>query len=177
MGLLCQSYMLPLFFDGLHSYLVGMKRRTSRCFTCKRDNSYFLRYLKNHNAVRRFSCKLTDFCGGKLPRLGYCHFRGQAAQVMLPCPSALPIQRKIGNSRYYEYSNDCSIGISIKSDKLFFLFGIKPTRSSEVGASLKGHDTWVPTSSHPTKDIFWHIKSVYPCFCYKDFYLKWLKYL
>ena len=41
-----QSYMLPLFFDGLHSYLVGMKR-TSRYFTCKRDNSYFLRYLKN----------------------------------------------------------------------------------------------------------------------------------
>ena len=36
-----------LFFDGLHSYLVGVKRRTSRCFTCKRDNSYFLRYLKN----------------------------------------------------------------------------------------------------------------------------------
>ena len=35
-----QSYMLPLFFNGLLSYLVGMKRRTSRCFTCKRDNSY-----------------------------------------------------------------------------------------------------------------------------------------
>ena len=29
------------------SYLVGMKRKTSRCFTCKRDNSHFLRYLKN----------------------------------------------------------------------------------------------------------------------------------
>ena len=24
-----------------------MKRRTSRCFTCKKDNSYFIRYLKN----------------------------------------------------------------------------------------------------------------------------------
>ena len=29
-----QSYMLPLFFSGLLSYLVGMKRRTSRCFPC-----------------------------------------------------------------------------------------------------------------------------------------------
>ena len=32
-----QSFMLPLFFDGLLSYLVGMKRRTSRGFTCKRQ--------------------------------------------------------------------------------------------------------------------------------------------
>ena len=24
-----------------------LKRRTGRCFTCKNDNSYFLRYLKN----------------------------------------------------------------------------------------------------------------------------------
>ena len=39
--------MLPLFFNGLLSYLIGMKRRTSRCFTCKRDNSYFLCYLEN----------------------------------------------------------------------------------------------------------------------------------
>ena len=37
-----QSYMLPLFFSGLLSYLGGMKRRTSRWFMCKRDNSYFL---------------------------------------------------------------------------------------------------------------------------------------
>ena len=42
-----QSYMLPVFFRRLLSYLVGMKRRTSRCFICKRDNSHFLRYLKN----------------------------------------------------------------------------------------------------------------------------------
>ena len=42
-----QSYILPLVFSGLLSYLVGMKRRTSRCFTCKRDNSHFLCYLKN----------------------------------------------------------------------------------------------------------------------------------
>ena len=40
-----QSCMLPLFFSGLLSYLVGMKRRTSRCVTCKRDNSHFLRYV------------------------------------------------------------------------------------------------------------------------------------
>ena len=46
-----QSCMLPLFFDGLHSYLVGMKRRTSRGFTCKRDNSYFLLYLKNSSIM------------------------------------------------------------------------------------------------------------------------------
>ena len=42
-----QSYMLPLFFSGLLSYFVGMKRRTSRCFACKRDNSQFLHYLEN----------------------------------------------------------------------------------------------------------------------------------
>ena len=38
--------MLSLFFNGLLSYLVGMKRRTRSCFTCKRDNSHFLCYLK-----------------------------------------------------------------------------------------------------------------------------------
>ena len=43
--------MLPLFFNRLHSYLVGLKRRTSRCFTCKRDNSYFLRNLKNPSII------------------------------------------------------------------------------------------------------------------------------
>ena len=50
--------MLPLFFNGLLSYLVGMKRRTSRCFACKRDNSYFLRYLKNPSIMPLdcFSC-------------------------------------------------------------------------------------------------------------------------
>ena len=36
--------MLPLFFSGLLSYLVGMKRRTSRGVECKRDNSHFLHY-------------------------------------------------------------------------------------------------------------------------------------
>ena len=40
-----QSCMLPLFFRGLLSYLVGMKRRTSRCAACKRDNSHFVRYV------------------------------------------------------------------------------------------------------------------------------------
>ena len=40
-----QSYMLPLFFSGLLSYLVGMKRRISRHVTCKRDNSHFPRYV------------------------------------------------------------------------------------------------------------------------------------
>ena len=40
-----QSYMLPLFFIGLLSYLVGMKRRTSRRVVCKSDNFHFLRYV------------------------------------------------------------------------------------------------------------------------------------
>ena len=40
-----QSYMLPLFFSGLLSYLVGMKRSTSRHVICMRDNSHFLHYV------------------------------------------------------------------------------------------------------------------------------------
>ena len=32
-----QSYMLPLFFSGLLSYLVGIKRRTRRHVVCKRQ--------------------------------------------------------------------------------------------------------------------------------------------
>ena len=42
---LFQSYMLPLFFNELFSYLVGIKRRTSRLVACKRDNSHFLCYV------------------------------------------------------------------------------------------------------------------------------------
>ena len=44
---LIQSYMLPLYFSGLLSYLAGMKRRTSRHVTCKRDNSHLLHYVLN----------------------------------------------------------------------------------------------------------------------------------
>ena len=33
------------FFSGLLSYLVGMKRETSKHVTCKRNNSYFLPYI------------------------------------------------------------------------------------------------------------------------------------
>ena len=40
-----QSYMLPLFCSGLLSYSVGIKRRTSRCVGCKKDNPHFLRYV------------------------------------------------------------------------------------------------------------------------------------
>ena len=40
-----QRDMLPLFFSGLLSYLVGMKRRTSRHVACKRDNSHFLCFV------------------------------------------------------------------------------------------------------------------------------------
>ena len=40
-----QSCMLALFFSGLLSYLVGIKRRTSKCVTCKRDNSHFVHYV------------------------------------------------------------------------------------------------------------------------------------
>ena len=40
-----QNCMLPLFFSGLLSYLVGIKRRTSRCVTCKREHSHFVHYV------------------------------------------------------------------------------------------------------------------------------------
>ena len=40
-----KNYVLPLFLSGLLSYLVGMKRRTSRHVPCKRDNSHFLCYV------------------------------------------------------------------------------------------------------------------------------------
>ena len=39
--------MLHLLFSGLLSYLVGIKKRTSRCFTCNRDKAHCLCYLKN----------------------------------------------------------------------------------------------------------------------------------
>ena len=39
-----QSYMLPLRFNGLLLYLVGIKRRTSRCVACKRV-TFFVMYL------------------------------------------------------------------------------------------------------------------------------------
>ena len=38
-------YMVPLFFSGLLSYLIGVKRRTSKHLACKRDNSHFLCYV------------------------------------------------------------------------------------------------------------------------------------
>ena len=40
-----QSYILPLFFTRLLSYLVGAKRRTSGHLGCKRDNSHFFCYV------------------------------------------------------------------------------------------------------------------------------------
>ena len=40
-----QSSMLPLFFSGLLSYLVVIKRRTSRHVACKGDNSHTFRYV------------------------------------------------------------------------------------------------------------------------------------
>ena len=40
-----QSCMLPLFFSGFLSYLVGIKRRTSRHVGCKKDNSHFHCYI------------------------------------------------------------------------------------------------------------------------------------
>ena len=44
-NLFFQSYMLPLFVSRLLSYLVGMKRRTSRHVTCKKNTSHFLYYV------------------------------------------------------------------------------------------------------------------------------------
>ena len=39
------SYMLPLFFRALLSYLVGMKKRTSRRVACRGNNSRGLCYV------------------------------------------------------------------------------------------------------------------------------------
>ena len=59
-----QSYMLLLFFNGLLSYLVGMKRGTSRCSTYKRENSLSSLFKKLvHNAVRHFSCSHSYYKG------------------------------------------------------------------------------------------------------------------
>ena len=44
--------MLSLVFNGLLSYLVGMKRITNKRVTCKRNNSYFLRYILISSDVR-----------------------------------------------------------------------------------------------------------------------------
>ena len=40
-----QSFMLPIFFSGLLSYLVGIKRTTGRHAACKRVSSHFLSYV------------------------------------------------------------------------------------------------------------------------------------
>ena len=53
-----QSCMLPLFFSRLLSYLVGIKRRTSRCATCKRSNSHFVRYVLFSPDVRGLPSKV-----------------------------------------------------------------------------------------------------------------------
>ena len=42
---LFQSYMLPLFLNGMLSYLIGIKLRISSHVFCKRDNSVFLCYV------------------------------------------------------------------------------------------------------------------------------------
>ena len=44
-NLFFQSCMLPLLFSGLLSYMVGVKRSTSKHVGCKRDNSHFLCYV------------------------------------------------------------------------------------------------------------------------------------
>ena len=96
-----QSCMLPLFFIGLLSYLVGMKRRTSRCVICKRNNSHFLRYVlispcvrslplfvnlfekPVHNAFRHFSCYLfLHFDPKYLKQVIFFFFRGKIADVI-----------------------------------------------------------------------------------------------
>ena len=56
-----QSCMLPLFFSRLLSYLVGMKRTTSRCATCKKDNYHFVHYVLISPDVLRFTFWLTFF--------------------------------------------------------------------------------------------------------------------
>ena len=69
-----QSDMLPLFFSGLLSYLVGMMRRTSGRDTCKKVNSHFLRYVFISPEVWRrpkFTFWLTFFLKVMLP-LFFC---------------------------------------------------------------------------------------------------------
>ena len=60
--------------------------------------------------------------GDKLPRPRYTP--GGKLQGHGISPRFLPIQSRIGNDSYYKHSNDCSIGTSLKSDKLFFWNGI-----------------------------------------------------
>ena len=46
-NLLSELYVIPLFFDVLLSYLVGMKRRTSRCFTSQERQCLLSLLFKN----------------------------------------------------------------------------------------------------------------------------------
>ena len=51
-----------------------------------------------------------------------------------PTHLTLPVQRKIGDGRYHKYSNDRSVGKSIKSDKLYF--GMESASFFGIGASI-----------------------------------------
>ena len=68
-----QSCILPLFFSGLLSYLVGMKRRTSRSFTCKSDISHcHLLFKKKKMSILGFflvSCKVYNVCHSTTPQI------------------------------------------------------------------------------------------------------------
>ena len=57
-----ESYMLPIFFSGLLSYLVGIKRRTRRCVTYKRENSHLLRYVLNSPKAKILCRRLLPYC-------------------------------------------------------------------------------------------------------------------
>ena len=59
-----QSYMLPLFFNGLLSYLVEMKRMTRRCFHVQERQLSLSSLFKKpiHSAIRCFSCMIMYLC-------------------------------------------------------------------------------------------------------------------
>ena len=66
-NLFFQSCMLPLFFSGLPSYLVGMKKRTSRRVVCKRNNAHFLHYVLISLDIRDLPFWLTFYQSCMLP--------------------------------------------------------------------------------------------------------------
>ena len=94
---------------------------------------------------------------------------GQAAQATVSWPLSLPAQRKIGNGKHYEYSNDYSIGKYINSDKLLFgiVYQIFWSRYKLRKATIPG-PLFPPSQSM----IYFHIlyKIRLTCFFYKDLY-------
>ena len=81
---------------------------------------------------------------------------------------------QIGNCQYHEYSTGPTIESLLK---WYINFWIGLPGFSGIGASFKGHYIWPSISSYPAKNAIVHLKSVFPCFYLKDFYLKRIQYL